>query len=113
MTLSPRDPQQVPKPKYEATARQAHLNIGYTNSTTGSMDNSTALLTCEATSEALRPTSTSPPISPRLEPRLTVKNHKREKAKKEKPVLMIRKNQHSNTRNDMFHDMFHDTISAT
>ena len=46
---APRDPQRVPKPKYEATARQARLNIGYPNSTTGSMYNRTALLTGEAT----------------------------------------------------------------
>ena len=46
-----RDPQRVPKPKYEATARQVRLTIGYPNSTTGSMDNREMLLTGEATDE--------------------------------------------------------------
>jgi hypothetical protein len=50
-----RDPQRVPKPKYEATARQVRLTIGYPNSTTGNMDNGTALLSGEATNEAPRP----------------------------------------------------------
>jgi hypothetical protein len=45
---APRDPQGVPKPKYEATAQQVRLNIGYPNSTTGSMYNKTALLNGEA-----------------------------------------------------------------
>jgi hypothetical protein len=35
-TLALQDPQQVSKPKYEATALPAHQNIGYPNSTTGS-----------------------------------------------------------------------------
>ena len=48
---APGDPQRAPKPKYEATARQVHLNIGYPNSTTGSMYNGTALLSGEATDE--------------------------------------------------------------
>ena len=46
---APRDPQRVPKPKYETTAQQARLNIGYPNSATGSMYNRTALLTGEVT----------------------------------------------------------------
>jgi hypothetical protein len=50
---APRDPQRVPKPKYEATAPQARLTIGYPNSTTGSMDNRTALLSGEATNAFL------------------------------------------------------------
>jgi hypothetical protein len=48
---APRDPQRVPKPKYEATARQVRLTIGYPNSTTGSMDNGTAFLSGEAIDE--------------------------------------------------------------
>jgi hypothetical protein len=49
---APRDPQRVPKPKYEATARQVRPTIGYPNSTTGSMYNGTALLSGEATDGA-------------------------------------------------------------
>jgi hypothetical protein len=68
----PRDPKRVPKPKYEATALHARLTIGYPNSTTGSMDNREILLTGEATDGAgSKPTP--PPITPRLEPRLTAK----------------------------------------
>jgi hypothetical protein len=65
---APRDPQRVPKPKYEATARQARATIGYPNSTTGSMYNGTALLSGKATNEAPRPRSTATSITPRLEP---------------------------------------------
>jgi hypothetical protein len=61
---APRDPQRVPKPKHEATVRQAHLNIGYPNSTTGSMYNGTALLSGEAANEAPRPKSTATSITP-------------------------------------------------
>ena len=34
-TLALQDPQQVSKPKYEATALQAHPSTGYPNSTNG------------------------------------------------------------------------------
>jgi hypothetical protein len=34
-TLALQDPQQVSKPKYEATASQAHPSIGYPNSANG------------------------------------------------------------------------------
>ena len=34
-TSTPRDPQQVPKPKYEATAFKARSSIGYPNTTSG------------------------------------------------------------------------------
>jgi len=62
-TLTPQDPQQFPKPKYEsATALQAHPSIGHPNSTKGQYryaqlcHNTTALLSDEATSE-VRPRS--------------------------------------------------------
>jgi hypothetical protein len=50
---APRDPQRVPKPKYEATALCSHQSIGYPNSTNGQYHHTTALLTGEVTSETL------------------------------------------------------------
>ena len=41
--LTPQDPEQVPKPKYEATVLQARLIIGYPNSTTGIMNDTTIM----------------------------------------------------------------------
>ena len=54
VSVTLRDPEncKVPKPKYEAAVLHEHLSIGYPNSSTGSMHNSTALLTGEATNEA-------------------------------------------------------------
>ena len=63
-----------------------HLNIGYPNSTTGSMYNRTALLSGEATRE-VRPKPMPSPIIPRLVPRLiTNKELELELAQEETPT---------------------------
>ena len=102
--LAPHDPQQVSKPKYEATALHARSSIGYPNSTNGqyalyryystsgwqvasikilASHNSTPF---RWSNSEVRPRSMPAPINPRLEPRLEFKRndtHKNPKQEKE------------------------------